>query len=187
MARDLILGKTNRDWSCGIWAGPVWAGPDKSHKQLALDVAAQIDSKKLGQLVREEIQKNYDTIVRLDTARRLPVVERKAFGVFMRKWVDFGSSRAQKSAQPVFAGEDVVALKNFREANRRFTDRLVVFDQMAKTPIKEPVKLTPVTSTEMTQFHPPGWQGPTAPRPWGWLISLGLGLAGLGFLVGKNR
>jgi len=182
MAHDLVFGKTRRDWSCGVWAGP-----DRSHKQLALDVNAEIDSKKLGQLVREEIQKNYDTIVRLDAARRLPVVERKAFGVFMRKWVDFGAVHAQKSAQPVFAGEDVVALKNFREANRRFTDRLAIFDQMAKTPVREPLKLTPVTAMETVQFHPPGWEGPSAPRPWGWLISLGLGLAGLGFLVGKNR
>ena len=181
MAHDLIFGKTNRDWSCGVWTGP-----DKEHRQLALDVAAQTDSKKLGQLVRDEIQRNYTTIVRLDTAKRLPVVERKAFGVFMRKWIDFGTAHTQKSAQPIFTSEDIVALNNFREANKRFTERLNIFDQMAKTPLKEPVKITPTTSTDMVQFHPPGWQGPSAPRPWGWLLSLGLGLAGLGFLVGKK-
>ena len=210
MAYDLIFGKTRRDWSCGglgaqrvfdstlgsqtlgsqtLGAQGILSLPtESSRRQLALDVSAQTDSKKLGQLVRDEIQKNYDTIVRLDTARRLPVVERRAFGGFMRKWVDFGASRTTGNrAQPEFTGEDVVALRNFREANQRFTDRLAVFDQMAKTPLRETPRLAPATSSNAIQFHPPGWQTPPSDRPWGWLLGLGLGLAGLGFLAGKKR
>jgi hypothetical protein len=184
MAHDLILGKTRHDWSCGSWLS---LPTEASRRQLALDVSAQTDSKKLGQLVRDEIQKNYSTIVRLDAAKRLPVVERKAFGVFMRKWVDFGAAHAQASAQPVFTSDDVVALRNFREANQRFTERLAVFDQMARTPLKKPLRLAPAADSEIIQFHPPGWQSPSSGRPWGWLLGLGLGLAGLGFLAGKNR
>ena len=195
MAYDLIFGRTRRDWSCGgtgtqsLGALGILSLPtEASRRQLALDVSAQADSKRLGQLVRDEIQKNYDTIVRLDTAKRLPVVERKAFGGFMRKWVEFGSAHtAGNSAQPAFTNEDVVALRNFREANRRFTDRLAVFDQMARTPLRETPRLAPATSSNAIQFHPPGWQIPHSDRPWGWLLGLGLGLAGLGFLAGKKR
>jgi hypothetical protein len=173
MSFDLIFGKTQRDWSCGA----VLALEDvKNPQALQDDLFARRDSKKLGSLVKAEIQKNFTTIVRLDTAKRLPVAERKAFGAFMRKWVDFNF---KKNSQ--FAESDFVALMNFREANKRFTERLAVFDKVAQTPLKQPL----VTTTTVVPFLPPGSQAPESPRPWGWLLGLGLGLAGLGFITTK--
>lgn len=149
----------------------------KDQRAIEDDLFARRDAKKIGGLVKAEIQKNFNDIVRLDTAKRLPIVERKAFGVFLRKWFDFNFARDGK-----YTEDDFVALVNFREANKRFTERLTIFDQMAKTPLKQPVAVT-----SMVQFHPPGSQAPDAPRPWGWLLGLGLGLAGLSFITNKIR
>ena len=174
MAFDLIFGRTRRDWSCGA----VLALDDvKDSRAIQDDLFARKDSKKIGSLVKSEIQKNFNTIVRLDTAKRLPIAERKAFGIFMRKWVDFNYN---KNSQ--FTEADFVTLMNFREANKRFTERLAVFDQVAKTPLKKPL-----ATAAMIHFSPPGSQAPESPRPWGWLLGLGLGLAGLGFITGKMR
>jgi hypothetical protein len=174
MSFDLIFGKTHRDWSCGA----VLALDDvKDSQALRDDLFARRDSKKLGSLVKAEIQKNFTTIVRLDTAKRLPVAERKAFGTFMRKWIDFNYNKNGR-----FVESDFVALMNFREANKRFTERLTVFDKIARTPLKQPL-----ASTAMVPFSPPGSQAPESPRPWGWLLGLGLGLAGLGFITTKLR
>jgi hypothetical protein len=171
MAYDLIFGKTRRNWSCGS----VLALAD-AKTPLTYDFAAKGDAKRVGALVREEIQKNVNTIVRLDTAKRLPIAVRKEFGGFMRKWYDFNTPRDGK-----YTANDFVALLNFREANKRFTERLNIFDQLAKTPLKQPV-----APTSLVPFGLPGSQ-PPSPRPWGWLLGLGLGLAGLGFVAGKAR
>jgi hypothetical protein len=174
MAHDLIFGKLARDWSCGA----VLSLADvKDPKALEYDLFATRDAKRIGSLAKEEIQKNFATIVKLDTAKRLPVAVRKEFGAFMRKWVDFNYARNSK-----YAERDFVALMNFREANKRFTERLAIFDQLAKTPLKQPV-----SPTSLVPFGLPGSQAPTTPRPWGWLLGLGLGLAGLGFVAGKAR
>ena len=178
MAYDLIVGKTKRDWSCGsILSLPTEA----AKRETTVDTFAQLEAPEIGNAVRNEIQKNYNTIVRLDTAKRLPVAVRKEFGGFLKKWLAFGTSHNGK-----FSGIDTVALNNFREANKRFTERLLVFDRLAKTPLTMPLK-QPAPPVALTLFHPPGWQAPTSPRPWGWLLSLGLGLLGLRFLAGKNR
>ena len=170
MAYDLIFGKTTRNWGCGS----VQALADvKSPDALKDDIFARRDAKRVGALVKEEIQKNFNTIVRLDTANRLPVAERKAFGGFMKKWVAFNYDKDGR-----YTEADFVALMNFREANKRFTERLNVFEHVAKTPLKKPV-------VDLVPFVPAGSQSPDSPRPWGWLLGLGLGLAGLGFVANK--
>jgi hypothetical protein len=179
MAHDLIFGKLARDWSCGA----VLSLADvKDPKSLEYDLFATRDAKRIGSLAKEEIQKNFATIVKLDTAKRLPIAVRKEFGAFMRKWVDFNYARNSK-----YAERDFVALMNFREANKRFTERLAIFDQLAKTPLKQPVAPTLGSSPSLVPFRLPSSQAPITPRPWGWLLGLGLGLAGLGFIAGKAR
>ena len=178
MAYDLIFGKTSRNWSCGAVLSLADAqNPDA----LKDDLFARRDAKQVGSLVKNEIQQNYNTIVRLDTAKRLPLAVRKEFGSFMRKWYDFNVPRDGKYTQ-----NDFMALLNFREANKRFTERLTIFDKLAKTPLKQPLS-PPTGTTAMTPFSPPGSLIPETPRPWGWLLGLGLGLAGMGFLAGKAQ
>ena len=176
MAYDLIFGKTSRDWSCG---GQILSLADVRDNPRAIedDLFARRDAKRIGVLAREEIQKNFTNIVRLDTAKRLPVAVRKEFGGFLRKWYAFNEPRNGK-----YTEADFVALVNFREANKRFTERLAIFDQLAKTPLKQPV-----APTSLVPFGLPGSQAPASPRPWGWLLGLGLSLAGVGFLAGKAK
>jgi hypothetical protein len=174
MAYDLIFGKTARNWGCGA----VLALADVQNPQeLETDLFARRDANRIGALAKEEIQKNFTTIVRLDTAKRLPVAFRKEFGGFMRKWVNFNYGRDGK-----YTERDFVSLLNFREANKRFTERLNVFDQLAKTPLKQPV-----APTSLVPFGLPGAQAAATPRPWGLILGLGLGLAGLGYAAGKTR
>jgi hypothetical protein len=165
MAHDLILGKTKLDWSCGraMSSPPARALDDPN-----------VSPQKLGEIVRSEIQKNYDTIVTLTTAKRLPEAERKAFGGFFRKWIAFALPKDGK-----FHSEDTVALINFRSANSSFVPRLKILADLARTPLtKSPGMVTPT-----------GTSTPDPPRPWGLLsiLGLGLGLFGLGFASGQSR
>jgi hypothetical protein len=169
MAYDLIFGSTSRDWSCG---GVMSFAEAKDPKKLQYDLFANQDASKLGSLVKKEIQENFNTAFRLENTKRLPLAERQAFCRFMTKWVDFNFQKDEK-----FSKEDFITLLNFREANKRFTERLAVFDQLAKTPLK-----TPVASTALAK-GPAGSPPPAPPsRAWAWLLSLGLGLAGLSFI-----
>jgi hypothetical protein len=174
MAYDLIFGKTTRNWSCGA---AMSLAEVQDPQTLQDDLFIRRDVKRLGSLTREEIQKNFNTIVRLDTAKRLPIAVRKEFGGFLRKWYDFNIPRNAK-----YVDADFIALINFREANKRFTERLTIYDQLAKTPLKQPV-----APTSLVPFGLPGEHPPSTPRPWGWILSLGLGLAGIGFLAGKAK
>ena len=176
MAYDLIFGKTSRDWSCGKQLLSLADARDPNRSEN--DLFTRRDTKRLGALVKDEIQTNFKTILRLDTAKRLPVATRKEYGNFFRKWYDFNYPRDGK-----YTDQDFVALLNFREANKRFTERLAVYDQLAKTPIKQPI--TPTSLVPLG--FPGGGPAPSTPRPWGWLLGLGLGLAGAGFLAGKAR
>jgi hypothetical protein len=170
MAYDLIFGKTRRNWGCGAL---ISLPPSEFQQQMARDSIAKIEVDKLGKLVRDEIQKNFNAILALHANGRIPEADRKAFGPFLKKWIDFGLDRNGK-----FQAADIVPLKNFREANKRFSERLKVFSQVASTPLKQPLVLA--ESKELVPFHPPGWKSPETSRPWAWLFALG---AGLGFLL----
>lgn len=172
MAHDLIFGSTSRDWSCGS----VLSFSDvKNPETLEHDLFANRDVSTLGPIVKKEIQANFDTAFRLENAKRLPLAERQAFGRFMSRWVDFNFKKDEK-----FTKSDFVPLLNFREANKRFTERLAVLDRLAKTPLK-----TPLATTALAQVPAGGQQ--LAPRrsPWAWLWGLGLGLAGVAFVKTK--
>ena len=173
MALDLIFGKTKRNWSCGAYGA--FAMPD----QPATPSPTQLSSSDLASLTRSEIDKNTRETIRLTNEKRLPELERKAFGAFFRKWLNFFDTR-----KGTFKGPDYVALWNFRDANKRFTERLATFAVLAKTPLHQPVDL--VKSAEVALTRPPGYDPFSTPRPWGWLLGLGLGLAGLGFITGKR-
>jgi hypothetical protein len=174
MAYDLIFGKIRRNWSCGAVLSLTDA---QAPGTLEYDLSAKRDALRVGSLARAEIQENINTIVRLDTAKRLPLAVRKEFGGFLKKWYDFNTPRGGK-----YTPRDFIALVNFREANKRFTERLVIFDQLAKTPLKQPV-----SPTSLVPLGLPGSLQPLPARPWGWLFGLGLSLAGLGFIAGKAR
>lgn len=179
MAHDLIFGKTSRDWSCGAL---VQRFPTSSPVQADLDVAIETSAssvESLFQEVRKAIQQNFDSAVRLTRAKRLPGAEWKSFSQFMNKWLAFGLSK-----NGTFGPDDIDSLAAFREANKRFTERLAVYLNIANTPLKKPIQLP---------LPAPVALAPTAPPPdksgggsWGWLLGLGLGLAGLGFIVGKH-
>ena len=174
MAHDLIFGKTSRDWSlgrsslCGILLDPTITS------QLAEQgLKPAFETRALAKKVRADIDKNVREMTRLTNEKRLPEVERKAFGVFFRKWLAFNEEKNQK-----FTSDDFVALTNFSEANKRFTERLAVFTQMAKTPLKTPVG--PVESVALVPTVEGG-------KPWGFWMGLGLGVLGLGFLARIKR
>ena len=180
MAHDLIYGKLARDWSCGK------ATKDATESTSGHAIGNVLDKPKetpqaLGLAVRSEIQRNYDTIVRLTTTRRLPEAEQKAFRPFLQKWFKFALPKDGN-----FRSTDTLALLNFRVANQRFTERLALFEKLAKTPLKEPVK--PETSAaSIIPFSPPGSQIPESRRPWGLLTILGLAIGCLGYAFGRTK
>lgn len=171
MAIDLLFGKTSRDWSCGYYHKD-----EKLATEVKADTSAKRDVAKIGPAARAEVQQNINKMVQLSSAGRVPEVERKAFGKFLEKWFAFALPRDGK-----FRGEDYVALSNFREANRRFAERLAVFEKMAATPlVKSPLAPAPPATPPAALV--------TAPRT-GWValvIGALLGAAGLGFLVRRS-
>jgi hypothetical protein len=177
MAYDLILGQTSRDWSIGnsSMCGSSYAldPGTSSFDQNAREYLTK-DSVALGKAARDEIDKNTREAIRLTNDKRLPEVDRKAFGAFFKKWLAFNESKKGK-----FVGSDYVAILNFREANKRFTERLAVFAQLAAIPLKTPVAPLP-SSTAMTVPAPAKVKPPAF--PWGFLMGLSLGLVGLKML-----
>lgn len=179
MAYDLVFGKTSRNFSCGAQVAKSLydlepsGSPDGEYKY-----TSPVD---LGKKVKDEIQKNFDTAFRLTNAKRLPEVERKNFGLFMKKWLEFASPKT-----PKFKEEDLVMLMNFRKANERFTERFAIFDKMASTPLKVPVEIKP-ESKAMVQFVPPGTMLEKPKFPWILTSIFGLGVGILGFVFGKRK
>ena len=182
MAYDLIFGKTKHDWSIG---GSI-VNRNPSSTTLEVDAATDVSNKAVEQLfadTRREIQANWDTTQRLTRAKRLPAVEAKNVATFVNKWLNFGLSK-----NGVFYPEDIESLTQYREANKRFTERLAVFTHVASTPLKKPLSLPPAApvalpgdSTALATVPQP----PSSSSFLSWL--LGIALVGLGFVVGKRR
>lgn len=184
MAHDLILGKTNRDWSCGEIAdnfisATISTSVDETRQRLAESLVAKGDAQGLGNIVRSEIQANADLAVTLASTGKLPVSERKAFGVFMKKWVAYAGEKNGRYVQ-----DDFMRILQFRATNRRFTERLAVFDRMSKVAPGEPLVATPLP---LLQPAPGTALVPASMAPSGWMVKLGLGLGIIGLFLGLTR
>jgi len=115
MALDLIFGATSRRWSIGL--------TERRRRQLGQDVLAERAVGDLAKTVEEETFKNFQTNLRLSTQGKLPVPLRRSFGALLRRWYAFRDEHRGR-----YAGEDFVALQNFRDENRIFTRRLAELD-----------------------------------------------------------
>lgn len=119
MAYDLLLGNTTRDWSCGI---ALYSTPAKRGER----VLAAIEVRDLGKLVETEIQQNFREIVRLQTAKKMPVDLRRSFKPLLSRWQDFSRPKNGK-----FVEADYLELVNFRDENRLFTQKLAALTPAA--------------------------------------------------------
>jgi len=118
MAIDLLLGKSRRDWSAGM---------SREESRLAYqDALAYRDVPGLAKAVEAETRSNFQEALRLDSLKKLPVADRRAFGQTLRRWHSLRDSRHGK-----YTGEDFVALTNIRDENRRHTRR---FAELAASP-----------------------------------------------------
>ncbi len=125
MSKDLLLGRTWRDWSCGQFPRM----PVAKSRLLAEDVLAAEQVPALARAVGEETQANYNRIVHLSANNRMPVPLRKEFGKFLARWYDLRERRQGK-----FTGEDFVELQNLRDANALFSRRLDEAEKTARSP-----------------------------------------------------
>jgi len=139
MARDLILGDTPRNWSAGM--------SEKTRRQMAEDVLADIEAPKLAQTIETETFRNFQKNLRLHATHKLPVPLRKEFGQFLRRWQAFRDEHRGR-----YSGQDFVALKDMLDENRRFAARLTALET------------APADSTP-TAAPPPSGPPPAAPSP----------------------
>jgi len=179
MSYDLAFGRTQRDWSCG---GLVNRFPGSAtNQQRDLDAAIEISNVSADRLfadVRGEIQTNYEIVMKLTRAKRLPTVESKKFTSFLEGWLNFGLSK-----NGIFTPDDIEALTQYREANKHFTEKLAVFVHAASVPFKKPLQNLPTPSaTEIPSPPAP----PVSSNSWGWLLGLGLGLTGVAIVASKR-
>jgi hypothetical protein len=174
MAHDLILGKINRDWSCGdlIERHPWPEQPGPENAPPSSDPRAE----GLFAETRSAIQSNFDTVQRLSRARRLPKSERKEFTDFMSKWMNFGMAK-----QGTLTAADVATIAQFRDANKQFTERLASYSRPSGEAPKDAARRPDLPTSPGSPEAPPAEQK----IPWGWVIALGVGVAGLGYAVGK--
>ncbi len=161
MAHDLLMGRTNRDWSCGKLV--VQPRPDADKPWVE-----EKDPAKLGESARSEIARAASLAVRLSRAGRLPRADKDQFASFHRKWTDFYSSRRGR-----WGKRDVLLLWNFREAAKKLGARLSAFESIAKIPARAP-------SGSLAVGAPPSGTEPPAPPAWALLVGAALALFGVG-------
>jgi hypothetical protein len=168
VARDLLLGTTKRDWSCGI---DLYLTQDR-RREMAQDILSDREVGDLGKLVGDEIQQSYREIVRLNTSRKIPADLRRSFRPLLARWQEFSGPRRGK-----FAGSDYVALVNFRDENRQFAQQLAAIAASSST------SSSWLSSPWLSRTSPA--DAPTAPTS----LALGatslLGLCGLSFLTSR--
>jgi hypothetical protein len=155
---DLFLGKTSRDWSCGgalVDSTQPWSG--------------QPPAPVLAGLVRAEVSRSAGLAVKLRRAGRLPDADWRSLGQFHRRWVDF----CDRHPRERFGEADVLALWNFREANKKLADKLRVLAALAS-----PARVA--ETKEMVPVRPDA-------KPWYALLGATLALVGAGLLTMKGR
>lgn len=157
MARDLILGRTSRDWSCGSLT---------ARQQAAEDVIAQLEVEPLAETVDREVQQSFRRVAALHSRGLMPTNRRKAFGSLMRRWLSFKESRGGK-----YLGSDYVEVANFRDEVRRYSYEIGPLERAAAT-------RTPEQNSPCRDCSP----GPPTIKK---ILGLG-GLLGAGYLLTKK-
>lgn len=176
MAYDLILGNTNRDWSCGR----LIEAPAPISR--SFETTASMDPAALAEVVRHEIATNTSLALRLHKAGRLPGSDYNAYRKFHSAWIAFSDRRAGR-----WAAKDRLNLWNLRELNRQFSGRFSVFDKVASTKLQRPGTPGPVELDTRIAFRPPGSVAEAVGHPWAILLGAGLTLGALTWLGGQKR
>jgi hypothetical protein len=182
MARDLILGKTRRDWSCGAATDPATALrvlrglsraeewlPHGHVKRIARDLQHAEETQALGEAVEREVKSTYDLIVLLTSADKLPAAERRSFSPTMRRWQELNSSRRGR-----YLPEDYVTLLNIRAACADTRRKISDYVKASKESHKP----------ESPRETSPGTQRPSVA---GMAVMTAVGLAGTWLLSRKEK
>jgi hypothetical protein len=171
MAMDLFLGRTGWNWSRGVKASSVCGAGTELFTVLEDMPPA------LAERIRGEIDATSRETIRLINLKRLPEADRNTWKRFFKKWLVYWDGKKGD-----FSSQDRVTLINFQKANKLFSDRIAIFSQVAKTP------LVPRKKEEKIEkpFRPEGSTPPSGGSSWKWLVGVGLGMIGLGFLSGRK-
>jgi hypothetical protein len=127
MARDLIYGKTTRDW--GLGASLLNLPPKQQVEQ---DIQAKLAVRTLPKIVEAETQAAFQLAARLSNEGKITAVERKDLKPILQKWFALRDKRRGK-----FLGEDYIELVNLRDAAQAYRKRLGEFAKrpsLASTP-----------------------------------------------------
>jgi hypothetical protein len=120
MSKDLILGRTPRDWSCG--SVPLFSTQASRH-ETASDVLAQSEVGPLADSIERNVRSCYDRVVRLHSAGRMPPDQRRSFGQLLRRWQELKESR-----RGGWLSSDYVELANFRDELGRRSAELAALE-----------------------------------------------------------
>lgn len=158
MAHDIVLGETNRDWSCGHLVvterGPWDKLPD------APTLAAE---------TRAVFSKAAAAAIKMRRAGRLADADWKDFGKLHRRWLTWSDQHRGR-----FEERDVLPLWNFRETGKKFAKKLA-----ALAALSSPGALVPAKPTEPSLT--------TNARPWYVALGAALALAGVGLFSTKTK
>ena len=167
MAHDLILGSTKRDWGTGASFYPPTPNP-------GLEDASSMDPSDLAEAVRHEIASATNLAIKLSKSKRLPPADYAAFKKFHTAWNIYSGQHSGK-----WTKRDNLNLWNLRQINRQFDARFMVFDAVAKAPIRRPD--VPVPGTSLAPIAPP------AGHPVAVLLGIGIGIGALAWLGGQKK
>ena len=167
MAHDLILGDTRRNWGTGAAFYSPTPNP-------GLEDAANSDPGTLAEATRREIAKAASLVMKLSRSRRLPPADFDAYRKFHDAWITYSAQHAGN-----WAPRDNLNLWNLRQINRQFDARFMVFDAVAKAPIRRPD--VPVPGTSLAPIAPP------AGHPVAVLLGIGIGIGALAWLGGQKK
>ncbi len=174
MARDLILGRTRRDWSCG---GPLellraLQAADRLERRMPFGTARVLtdlqraeEAQALGEATERKVRNTRDLVALLTQKGGLPTSEREPFAPTARKWEKFKSRRRGK-----YLPEDYVTLLNFQKACQNELGR-----------ISSRVRADAEARRKKTKTTPPENETPGAPRRpsvTGLVVATALGFAG---------
>jgi hypothetical protein len=156
MARDLILGRTSRDWSCGRAVEvPV---PERPWDRLP-------EAATLAEAVRALMSRTATSAIRSRRAGRLPEADWRGFGQLHRKWVALSDSRRERWRET-----DALLLWNLRESCEAFARKLAALEALARPP------------GALVPASPP----PATPSSGPWYVALGAALALVGVGIYSN-
>ncbi len=193
MAYDLVFGQIARNWSSGAHLQSNTSSTSNSK----LDDTADMPTDALAEATRSEIAKNASLAMRLNKERIYPDAEYEGFKKFHDSWMTYSSQhQAQPGDNPdlwhpttwfpsTFGKQDKIALWNFREINKPYTERLTKLAQhkgkarSRLSPHPHPQSVSSIPEASASSVSPDS-HPVTSSIPW--LAVLGIGLS-VGALV----